>query len=173
MGRGESLTPVMPWGGMRIEEPGRGPWYQRKKENGGEKEVSCYATGWHENKGTRSRTVVSKEKRKMEEKGSLLLCLGGHENKETRSRTVVPKKKKKKNRQKQKREWRRKEASCYASGGMRIKESGRGPWNLKEERKWRISVMPRGGVRNVLPSRGREAKKKKRKRVKRERANEG
>ena len=93
MGRGESLTPVMPWGGMRIEEPGRGPWYQRKKENGGEKEVSCYATGWHENKGTRLRTVVSQEKRKMEEKGSLLLCLGGHENKETRSRTVVPKKK--------------------------------------------------------------------------------
>ena len=71
---GERKSPVMPRGGMRIKEPGRGPWYQReKKGKWRRKEVSCYATGWHENKETRSRTVELKKK-----KGSrgLLLCHG-------------------------------------------------------------------------------------------------
>ena len=84
----------MPRDGMRIVEPGQGPWCERmnkkkkkKKERKGKwrrKEVadSCYASGWHENRGTRSRTVVRKMKKKkkgrMEEKGSpgLLLCHG-------------------------------------------------------------------------------------------------
>ena len=81
----------MPRDGMRIVEPGQGPWCERmnkkkKKRKGKEKwrrkEVadSCYASGWHENRGTRSRTVVRKMKKRgrMEEKGSpgLLLCHG-------------------------------------------------------------------------------------------------
>ena len=98
VGERKSRTPVMPRAGMRVEEPGQGPWCERMKKKKKErkkgkeecrrKEVadSCYASGWHENRGTRSRTVVRKnEKRKkkkrkgrMEEKGSrgLLLCLG-------------------------------------------------------------------------------------------------
>ena len=58
------------------KKKGKEEW--RRKEVGG----SCYASGWHENRGTRSRTVVRKWKKKkkkkgrMEEKGSprLLLC---------------------------------------------------------------------------------------------------
>ena len=81
----KSRTPVMPWDGMRIDEPGRGPWCENEKK--GEEEWrrkgvadSCYASGWHENRGARSRTVVEKKKKKkkgrMEEKRSsgLLLC---------------------------------------------------------------------------------------------------
>ena len=73
VGERKSRTLVMPQAGMRIEEPSQGPWCERmkrkkkkKKEEGKEewrrKEVadSCYASGWHENRGTRSRTVVRK-----------------------------------------------------------------------------------------------------------------
>ena len=84
----------MPRGGIGIEERGRGPWCEKKKKRKKEKEQcrrkevadSCYASGWHENGGTRSRTVVRKNEKekklerkgRMEEKGSrrLLLCLG-------------------------------------------------------------------------------------------------
>ena len=71
VGERKSRTPVMPRAGMRIEEPGQGPWCERmkkekRKKKGKEelrrKEVtdSRYASGWHENRGTRSRTVVRK-----------------------------------------------------------------------------------------------------------------
>ena len=71
VGERKSQTPVMPRAGMRIEEPGQGPWCERmkkekRKKKGKEewrrKEVtdSRYASGWHENRGTRSRTVVRK-----------------------------------------------------------------------------------------------------------------
>ena len=72
----KSRTPVMPWDGMRIDEPGRGPWCENeknKKKKGKEEwrrkgvADSCYASGWHENRGTRSRTVVEKKKKKKEE----------------------------------------------------------------------------------------------------------
>ena len=84
----KSRTPVMPWDSMRIDEPGRGPWCEneKKKKKKGKEEWrrkgvadSCYASGWHENRGTRSREKKKKKKKgRMEEKGSrgLLLCLG-------------------------------------------------------------------------------------------------
>ena len=66
-GERKSRTPVMPRDGMRIEEPGRGPWCEnekkkKKKDEWRRKEVPdfCYATGWHEKRGTWSRTVVRK-----------------------------------------------------------------------------------------------------------------
>ena len=103
-------SPVMPRGGMRIKEPGRGPWCQRKKGKWRRKEASCYASGgmrikkpgrgpWYQKKNKQTKT-----KERMEEERSLLLCLGGHENKGIRSRTVEFK--------------RRKEVAdfCYATG---------------------------------------------------------
>ena len=69
VGERKSRTPVMPRDGMRMVEPGQGPWCERMKkknrkgkEEWRRKEVadSCYASGWHENRGTRSRTVVRK-----------------------------------------------------------------------------------------------------------------
>ena len=64
-GERKSKTPVMPRDGMRREEPGRGPWCEnekKKKDEWRRKEVPdfCYATGWHEKRGTRSRNVVRK-----------------------------------------------------------------------------------------------------------------
>ena len=80
VGERKSRTPVMPRDGMRIDEPGRGPWCEKmkKKKKGKEKwrrkgvADPCYASGWHENRGTRSRTVVREMKKKgrMEEKRS-------------------------------------------------------------------------------------------------------
>ena len=73
-GERKSRTPVMPRDGMRIVEPSQGPWCERMKkkknrtgkEEWRRKEVadSCYASGWHENSGTRSRTVVRKNEKK-------------------------------------------------------------------------------------------------------------
>ena len=87
VGERKSRTPVMPRAGMRIEEPGQGPWWERmkkeKRKKGKEewrrKEVadSCYASGWHENRGTLSTTVVRKWKKKRKNGG------------ETKSRTSV------------------------------------------------------------------------------------
>ena len=75
VGERKSRTPVMPRDGMRIDEPGRGPWCEKmkKKKKGKEKwrrkgvADPCYASGWHENRGTRSRTVVREMKKKKEE----------------------------------------------------------------------------------------------------------
>ena len=68
----------MPRDGMRIEEPGRGPWYLKKKRGRMEwEEVSCYATGWHENRGTRSRTVVLKKRKNGGERKSPVMSQGG------------------------------------------------------------------------------------------------
>ena len=70
-GERKSQTPVMPRDSMRREEPGRGPWCEneKKKKKRGEwrrKEVPdfCYATRWHEGRGTWSWTVELKKKRK-------------------------------------------------------------------------------------------------------------
>ena len=59
-GERKSGAPVMPRDGMRIEEPGRGQWCEngkkkkKKKEEWRRKEVPdfCYATRWHEGRGT-------------------------------------------------------------------------------------------------------------------------
>ena len=60
----------MPRGGIGIEERGRGPRCEKmkkEKEQCRRKEVvdSCYASGWHKNSGTRSRTVVRKNEKKI------------------------------------------------------------------------------------------------------------
>ena len=69
VGERKSQTLVMPRNGMRMMEPGQGPWCERmKKKNRKGKEErrtkevadTCYASGWHENRGTWSRTVVRK-----------------------------------------------------------------------------------------------------------------
>ena len=73
-GERKSRTPVMPREGMRIEEPGRGPWCENEKKKNkdkwGRKEVLdfCYATRWHEGRGTWSWTVELKKKRKKKSK---------------------------------------------------------------------------------------------------------
>ena len=63
-GERKSHTPVMPRDGMRIENPveDRGAKMEKKKDEWRRKEVPafCYATGGHEKRGTRSRTVVRK-----------------------------------------------------------------------------------------------------------------
>ena len=53
----------MPRGSIEIEAPGRGEEKWRRKGVAD----SCYASGWHENRGTRSRTVVEKKKKKKKE----------------------------------------------------------------------------------------------------------
>ena len=100
----KSRTPVMPWDGMRIDEPGRGPWCENEKKKKGKEEWrrkgvahSCYASGWHENRGTRSRTVVEKTKTKQKKRKN-----GGKKKFRT---SVMPR------------------------GGLREVASGHGPWS--------------------------------------------
>ena len=58
----------MPRGDIGIEERGRGPWCEnrKKKDEWRRKEVPdfCYATRWHEGRGTWSWTVELKKKKK-------------------------------------------------------------------------------------------------------------
>ena len=81
-GERKSRTSVMPRDGMRREEPGRRPWCEnekkKKKDKWGRKEVLdfCYATRWHEGRGTWSWTVElrkkeKKKKRKRANEGSV------------------------------------------------------------------------------------------------------
>ena len=107
----KSRTPVMPWDGMRIDEPGRGPWCENEKKKKKGKEEwrrkgvahSCYASGWHENRGTRSRTVVDKTKKQKQKKRKN----GGKKKFRT---SVMPR------------------------GGLRDVASGHGPWSYKNEK---------------------------------------
>ena len=55
---------------------------------------SCYASGWHENRGTRSMTVVRKnEKRKKKKKGKEVAdscyASGWHENRGTQQEGIL------------------------------------------------------------------------------------
>ena len=73
-GERKSRTSVMPRDGMRREEPGRGPWCEngKKRDEWRRNEVPdfCYATRWHEGRGTWSWTVeIKKKKKKKKKKG--------------------------------------------------------------------------------------------------------